>query len=268
VAAADEAAVLAQMTSAEKLMGEQKTAQAEAALKEAGAMIVKDAAGSGAFGETEAGWVQTEVTGLHKGAAGYDIMGLRVKDLYGGIIPASKGDFAAAAAYAKKLADGSSGVAKAKLETAVKALNDAAAGKGDKELAQRRLSVTLGATVFIGKALDLADKKQFKEAARYVNAAGTYMRDEAKVFVEKNNIEIKRASTELLACGDDLRRGEEAFDNSVLEGLINDAEGAVMQAGAAAPAEAPKEVKKEEPKKAPAAKGEGAKGEKAPNAGK
>jgi len=242
---ADQAGVLGKIAAAQKAAGEKDGAAVTAALQEAGQMMVKDAEGSGAAGEALAGWNKEVAGGLAALASkgnmppdvAVEVLQSCVADLYGAMIPASKGDTAAAAAYIKKKAAGASGPAKDKL-------NAAAAGSAV------LMRGTLGALVPLLEAADALEKDEKGKAARLFRSAAGYLKAEASIARaagEVGRADILRETGGMLAVyGQDIIRGISP-EVSIADSIVPDVEKDILMPSSPVKAPSAAGTKSDEP---------------------
>lgn len=209
-AAADNAAAAAKISAAQAAITAGKGQDAAAELNAVAEMLEKDAAGSGEYAQAmaalQARAAKTAADGTAKGkvkAVVLDIIAIRAADLYGALIPAGKGDLAAALAYVSKLAQAAGATVKPRLEGAKKALSDVTAGSVNKKPALGMLYVTLGSSVPLSKATDLIKENKPFDAIPWINAAAEYLEQEEKMVDEKFAEEIHDLALEVKAAGVD-----------------------------------------------------------------
>ena len=156
--AADERAALDKVSAAADAAAAKDSAKMASALGEAASIIADDAKAAGSVPAAWAGKLKESFTGTVESMRGirpatpatFEVFKTRIQDLYGAIIPAAKGDSAAAAEYVRKQAAKTTGRAKEKLDAAASALASAGA---DKTAAFTQLRAALGAAAPMARAV-------------------------------------------------------------------------------------------------------------------
>ena len=158
-------------------------------------------------------------------------------------MPAGKGDLAAAAAYVKKLAGDSAGKTKEKLEAAARMLDEAATGKGNKTAALAMMKVTLGSTVCLYKAQELAKAEKAKAAGGWAFASVDYLKFEQGLANEASAEDIRDLLTGMGMTAFELESGR-PIDADELGALAEEAELSILDAYESAGAETAKPAAK------------------------
>ena len=261
MALADAVGTTSKISAAQSLVAAGKGKEASAELAAVADMMGKDAAGSGAFAEAFAAWQAGTAKSLGaeaaKGAklkeAALEMLAVRAADLYGAIIPAGKGDMAAAAAYLTKAAAGATEGAKERLDNAAKTASEAAAGKGNKTVAAGTIHVTLGSSTALERVIELIDAGKYKVAAVWVRSVAEYMAVEEKLADQQTAEAIADLITGVKQIAFDLDSAPIPSEEE-MRVLLKDIEGQVLDAYQAAVTAVPAAGSSVEKKAEPAAK--------------
>jgi hypothetical protein len=251
-AAADSAGVTVKISAAQAAVAAGKGGEAAAQLAAAAEMLVADTSGADEYSKKAGTWqaeqAKKAAEALAKGAkireSELDVIGTRARDLYGAVLPAGRGDLAAAAAFVKKLAGESDGKTKEKLDAAAKMLDDSAAGKGNRTAALAMMKVTLGSTVCLLKARELAKDKKPLLAGGWAYAAVDYLKFEQGLASEAAAEDIRGFLTDGIGMtAFEVERGR-PMEGDDLADLADSAEETILYAYKGGGAEAAKPAAK------------------------
>lgn len=239
VSTADQPAALAKLSAADAAIAAGKGPDAAAALNELAATLAADAAGTGDYAVAIASWQADDAKECagriareeKLPAAALGVMSMRVKDLYGALMPAGRGDLGAAATYVKGLGAGSSDFVKGKLNRAADQLTEAAAGKADKAAALALMRVTLYSTVPLGKMIDLVNVQDHRASAIWLRAAVGYLRQEEQLADEAGAASIHDALGGMGALAEEVAGGRPLSEEEIKE-ILNDFEQTVVDVSA------------------------------------
>jgi hypothetical protein len=245
---ADMPAVSVKLADAKVAAAAGKAKEASAALASVADIVKADAAGAGEYAQSFAKRVAETATRASAAVEKtgklnpeiLDALSLRTADLYEAIIPAGKGDFAAIAAYLRKLVKSAPESSAKDLEAAAKALDGSSASEAARKPALSRLYVTLGALVPMDRVAILVSDRKAPAAAVWLESAIGYLEHEARVSDDKRAEQINYIVADAKGLVDDLQTGLDSFDVGQMQSMREE----ILTLMTSAPAPGPAGVKK------------------------